>query len=55
MVWGWNRSLWCVAGIYVVVVVCLPRPMEGMGQLQFSDLFSELPVTPHADGVVGAF
>ena len=24
----------------VVVVVCLPRPMEGMGRLQFSDLFS---------------
>ena len=23
-----------------VVVVCLPRPMEGMGRLQFSDLFS---------------
>ena len=24
-----------------VVVVCLPRPMEGMGRLQFSDLFSQ--------------
>ena len=23
------------------VVVCLPRPMEGMGRLQFSDLFSQ--------------
>ena len=23
------------------VVVCLPRPMEGMGWLQFSDLFTE--------------
>ena len=40
----------------VVVVVCLPRPMEGMGQLQFSDLFfTELPVPPHAAGVVGTF
>ena len=27
--------------ISVVVVVCLPRPMEGMGRLQFSDLFSQ--------------
>ena len=24
-----------------IVVVCLPRPMEGMGRLQFSDLFSQ--------------
>ena len=23
----------------IVVVVCLPRPMEGMGRLQFSDIF----------------
>ena len=39
----------------VVVVVCLPRPMEGMGRLQFSDLFTELPVPPQAAGVVGTF
>ena len=25
----------------LVVVVCLPRPMEGMGRLKFSDLFSQ--------------
>ena len=35
------------------VVVCLPRPMEGMGRLQFSDLFTELSVPPQAAGVVG--
>ena len=30
--------------------------MEGMGRLQFSDLFfTELPVPPHAAGVVGTF
>ena len=40
----------------VVVVVCLPRPMEGMGRLQFSDFFfTELPVPPQAAGVVGPF
>ena len=38
-----------------VVVVCLPRPMEGMGRLQFSDLFTELPVPPQVAGVVGTF
>ena len=27
--------------------------MEGMGLLKFSDLFTELPVPPHAAGVVG--
>ena len=37
------------------VVVCLPRPMEGMGRLQFSDLFTELPVPPHVAGVIGTF
>ena len=38
------------------VVVCLPRPMEGMGRLQFSDIFfTELPVPPQAPGVVGTF
>ena len=38
------------------VVVCLPtRPMEGMGGLQCSDLFTELPVPPQAAGVVGTF
>ena len=39
----------------IVVVVCLPRPMEGMGRLQFSDLFTELPVPPQTAGVVGTF
>ena len=29
--------------------------MEGMRQLQFSDLFTELPVPPQAAGVVGTF
>ena len=30
--------------------------MEGMGRLQFSDLFfTELPVPPQAAGVVGTF
>ena len=38
---------------FIVVVVFLPRPMEGMGRLQFSDLFTELPVSPQAAGVVG--
>ena len=32
----------------LVVVVCLPRPMEGMGRLQ-------LPVPPQAAGFVGTF
>ena len=41
----------CFSG---VVVVCLPRPMEGMGRLQFSDLFIELPVPPQAPGFVGS-
>ena len=35
------------------VVVCLPRPMEGMGRLQFSDLFTERPFPPEAVGIVG--
>ena len=39
----------------IVVVVCLPRPMEGMGRLQFSDLLTELPAPPRATGVVGTF
>ena len=39
--------------MHKTVVVCLPRPMEGMGRLQFSDLFTELPVPPQATGVVG--
>ena len=39
-----------------VVVVCLPRPMDGMGRLQFSDFFfTEPPVPPQAAGVVGTF
>ena len=39
----------------VVVVACFPRPMEGMGRLQVSDLSTELPVPPQADGVGGTF
>ena len=42
-------------GSSLVVVVSLPRPMEEMGRLQFSNLFTELPVLPHAVGVVGTF
>ena len=38
-----------------VVGVCLPRPMEGMGLLQFSDLFTVQPVPSQATGVVGTF
>ena len=38
-----------------VVDVFLPRPMEGIRRLQFSDLFTELPVPPQAAGVVGTF
>ena len=36
-------SVKCLAHIQhkEVVVVCLPIPMEGMGRLQFSDLFSQ--------------
>ena len=33
-------------GPQIVVVICLLRPMEGMGRLQFSDLFTEVPVPP---------
>ena len=39
----------------IVVVVFLPIPMEGMGRLQISDLFTELPVPPQAAGVIGTF
>ena len=35
-----------------VVVVCLPRPMEGIGRLQFSDPLTELPDSTQA-AVVG--
>ena len=49
-VWS-SKECMCV----VPVVVCLPIPMEGMGRLQFSDLFTELTVPPQADGVVGTF
>ena len=38
-----------------VFVVFLPRPMEGMGWLKFSDLFRELPVPPQAAVVIGPF
>ena len=38
-----------------VFVVCLPKPMEGMGRLQFSDIFTKLSVPPQAAGVVGTF
>ena len=37
--------------VSVVVVVCLPRPMEGI----FRSFFTELPVPPQAAGVVGTF
>ena len=40
---------------FVAVVVCLQRPMEGMGRLQFSVLFTELPVLPQAAGLVATF
>ena len=39
----------------VGVVVFFPRPMEGMGRLQLSDLFTELPVPPQATGVIRTF
>ena len=32
-----------VMDVVFPVVVFLPRPMEGMGRLRFSDLFTELP------------
>ena len=51
---GYQRDMITEAA-FVVVVVCLPRPMEGMGRLQFSDLFTELPVPPHVAGVVGTY
>ena len=38
-----------------IIVVFLLRLMEGMGRLQFSDLFIELTVTQQAAGVVGTF
>ena len=38
-----------------VVVVCLPRPVEGRGRLKFSDLLTELPVPPLAARFVGTF
>ena len=41
-----------VAPGFVVVVVYLPRPMEGMGIIQFSDLFTELTYPPLVGGVV---
>ena len=44
------RYRWCIG---LVVVVCLPRPMEGMVCLQLSYLFTELPVLPHATGAIG--
>ena len=36
-----NRTLWDSKAKLLIVVVCLPRPMEGIGRLQFSDLFSQ--------------
>ena len=53
---GMSRHIWifsCVDRVYVVIFC--PRPMEGMGRLQFSDIFPELPVSPHAAGVVDTF
>ena len=46
--------MWYVFDV-LYVVVCIPRPMEGMGRLQFLDLFTELPVPLQAAGVVGTF
>ena len=43
------------AACILTVVVFLPRSMEGMGRLQFSDLLTELPVPPQAVGVGGIF
>ena len=40
---------------YYAVVVYLPIPVEGKGRLQFSDLFTEHPVTPQAAGLDGTF
>ena len=37
---------------FLLVVVCLTRPMEGMGRLQFSDHFTELTVPTQASVVV---
>ena len=37
----------------VPIAVRLPKPMEGLGLLQFSDLFIKQPVPPQAAGVVG--
>ena len=53
------NSVYGFVNIVVVVVVCLPSTMEGMVSLQFSDLFTELPVPPQTvvtrAGVVGRF
>ena len=42
-------------GWHLTIVVCLPKPIEGMGRLQFSDLITELPVPPQTAEVVGTF
>ena len=39
----------------VIVVVCLPRHMEGMVRLPIFRYFTELPVPPQAAGVIGTF
>ena len=39
----------------IALLVFLPRPVEGMRRLQFSDLFPELTVPPQADEVVRTF
>ena len=39
---NWSNNEQHISYLFIiVVVVCLPRPMEGMGRLQFSDLFSQ--------------
>ena len=52
---AWVKGVVGGGGSNCWVVACLPRPMEGMGLLQFSDLFTELPISSQAAGVVGTF
>ena len=48
-------SVSCFVVRECAVAVCLPRPMERIGRLQFSDLFVELTAPPQTAGVVGTF
>ena len=45
----------CYACVSYATVVCLPRLMEEMGRLQFSDLFTELPVPQQEGGHFNVF